>query len=63
MAKSGSGFPDNFHFTLVGDDIGRNLMVALITSLIYSFCQGGQRAAGNMIPTIPLSLILPHFFD
>ena len=29
MAKSGSGSPDSFHSTvLVGDDIGRSLLVA-----------------------------------
>ena len=56
------GSHDTFPFTvLVDEDIARNLMVAT-NSIANIFFQGGQRAAGNMIPPIPLSVILPQFF-
>ena len=57
------GSHDTFPYTvLVEGDIARNLMVATNrVANIFFFCQGGQRAAGNTIPTIPLSVILPDF--
>ena len=52
MAKTAPG-PDSFHLTaLVGDDIGRIRLIAT-NSKLFSCCQGGQRAVGDMISVIP----------
>ena len=60
-AKSCSGSPDSFHLTtLVGDDVGRSLLVATYKAFFLAV-EGVQRAAGNMITMFPLSVILPYF--
>ena len=55
----GSGSPDPFALTaLVRDDIEISLMVA--TNKLFSCSQGGHRLAGNIIPMIFVSAILPY---
>ena len=57
MGKKGEEWfrvSDSLHLTaVVGDDIGRSLLVA--TNEVSSCCEGGQRAAGNMITVILFS--------
>ena len=46
--------------SLLWDDVGRNRIVA--TNNLFSFYQGGQHVAENIIPMIPFSVVLSNSF-